>query len=286
MKYKIYPTTNDVVFKRIFGDIKNKRVIKGFLSSVLNIPKEEYDIMKIGNPFFNISDDVNDKVGILDVKIITKNSKIVDIEMQVAKTKYMGERILYYLSKMILEQIGLGENYGKIQKVISIVIASEHILIKENNRQHNRYLLRSDNADSVLTDKMEVDILDLMKPEDTSEHDSKIQKWVDFFNANTEEKLEKIIDTSDPEIQEAAKIVLELNQDEDVRIQAQQRENVLRDYRSELEGAKEDGMKQGMEKGKHDQKIEIAKNMILDKEPIDKIKRYTGLTVEEIEKLR
>ena len=169
MKYKIYPTTNDVVFKRIFGDIKNKRVIKGFLSSVLNIPKEEYDIMKIGNPFFNISDDVNDKVGILDVKIITKNSKIVDIEMQVAKTKYMGERILYYLSKMILEQIGSGENYGKIQKVISIVIASEHILIKENNRQHNRYLLRSDNADSVLTDKMEVDILDLMKPEDTNE---------------------------------------------------------------------------------------------------------------------
>ncbi len=32
-------------------------------------------------------------------------------------------------------------------------------------------------------------------------------------------------------------------------------------------------------------KIEIAKNMLLDNEPIDKISRYTGLSKDEISKL-
>ena len=35
MLKKYFPATNDVVFKKIFGDIKNKAIIKGFLSAVL-----------------------------------------------------------------------------------------------------------------------------------------------------------------------------------------------------------------------------------------------------------
>ena len=94
MRTKIFPATNDVVFKKIFGDINNKEIIKGFLSNILDIPEEEYDILKVENPFLNISDSANDKIGILDVKLSTKNKKIIDIEIQVARMKYMRERVL------------------------------------------------------------------------------------------------------------------------------------------------------------------------------------------------
>ena len=77
MQHKIFPATNDVVFKKIFGDMNNKEVIKVFLSSILNIPKEEYELLKIESPFLNISDSATDKIGILDVKLSTKNKKII-----------------------------------------------------------------------------------------------------------------------------------------------------------------------------------------------------------------
>lgn len=81
MQHKIFSATNDVVFKKIFGDMNNEEVIKGFLSSILNIPKEEYELLKIESPFLNISDSATDKIGILDVKLSTKNKKIIDIEI-------------------------------------------------------------------------------------------------------------------------------------------------------------------------------------------------------------
>lgn len=298
MQHKIFPATNDVVFKKIFGDMNNKEVIKGFLSSILNIPKEEYELLKIESPFLNISDSATDKIGILDVKLSTKNKKIIDIEIQVARMKHMRERVLYYLSKMTLDQIGAGENYDKIQKVISIIIAADHILIKENNNQHNRYLLCDKETGSTFTDKMEVNTLDLMKKADPKTSDPNITKWVDFFNAKTEEELEMIHNMPDSAVKQAAKIVLEVNQDKEVRIKAEQRENALRVYNTEIEASKqsgikegikqgmEKGIKQGMEKGKQSEKIEIAKSAIKMGLSNGQIQILTGLTSEEINNLK
>lgn len=294
MQHKIFPATNDVVFKKIFGDMNNKEVIKGFLSSILNIPKEEYELLKIESPFLNISDSATDKIGILDVKLSTKNKKIIDIEIQVARMKHMRERVLYYLSKMTLDQIGAGENYDKIQKVISIIIASDHILIKENNNQHNRYLLCDKETGSIFTDKMEVNTLDLMKKADPKTSDPNITKWVDFFNAKTEEELEMIHNMPDSAVKQAAKIVLEVNQDKEVRIKAEQRENALRVYNTEIEASKQSGIKegikqgiqQGMEKGMENKAIEIAKKLLQTNLSLEQISIVTGLTSEEINNLK
>ena len=42
----------------------------------------------------------------------------------------------------------------------------------------------------------------------------------------------------------------------------------------------------GIQKGAVERNIEIARTMMADGEPVEKIKRYTGLTSEEIERLR
>jgi predicted transposase/invertase (TIGR01784 family) len=51
--------------------------------------------------------------------------------------------------------------------------------------------------------------------------------------------------------------------------------------RSEIETAREDGKMEG----KMEAKIEIAKSMLKDNLPIEMIKKYSGLSKEEIEKL-
>ena len=73
---------------------------------------------------------------------------------------------------------------------------------------------------------------------------------------------------------------------------------VMRDYHATLEGAallgrregleegRAEGREKGLAEGRAESRAETAKMMLEDGEPISKIMRYTGLTEEEIEKLR
>jgi predicted transposase/invertase (TIGR01784 family) len=56
--------------------------------------------------------------------------------------------------------------------------------------------------------------------------------------------------------------------------------------RQDLEDMKNTGIRIGMEKGEVNKQIEIAKKMINENEPIEKIMNYTSLSKEEIEKLK
>ena len=56
--------------------------------------------------------------------------------------------------------------------------------------------------------------------------------------------------------------------------------------KSELETAKEDGRNEGIEIGEKKAKIEIAKSMLKDNLPIEMIKKYSGLSKEEIERIK
>ena len=55
---------------------------------------------------------------------------------------------------------------------------------------------------------------------------------------------------------------------------------------SELKEAREKGIEQGIEKGIEQEKIEIVKNMLKDEVDISVISKYTGLSKEEIERLK
>jgi len=68
---------NDVIFKKVFGDEKNKAVLKAFLIAVLDLPPEEYDEITISDPQLRV-DSPDEKLGILDVYIKTREGKQID----------------------------------------------------------------------------------------------------------------------------------------------------------------------------------------------------------------
>jgi predicted transposase/invertase (TIGR01784 family) len=67
------------------------------------------------------------------VKVQTKTGKIIDIEIQVNPFKNIGRRISFYKSKLIVEQIGKGDRYNIIQKVICICISNEDWYLASSN---------------------------------------------------------------------------------------------------------------------------------------------------------
>ena len=82
--------------------------------------------------------------------------------------------------------------------------------------------------------------------------------------------------------------------DEKIRRIAELKEKYIRDEQASLEYAKdegyktgkEEGMKAGIEEGRNERNLDIAKNLLKQNIAIDIISKATGLTQEEIEKLK
>ena len=128
---------NDAIFRLFFADERNEESLIGFLKSVLNLPEEDYDEIEIADPHL-LPEFVGDKLAIIDVKLHTKNQKVIHIEIQLEVTPEMKNRIIFYDAKLITEQIGAGDDYDIIRKVISIIITDEEF-VPASPRYHHRF---------------------------------------------------------------------------------------------------------------------------------------------------
>ena len=76
-----------------------------------------------------------------------------------------------------------------------------------------------------------------------------MQLWLQLINAETEEELDMLENTNVQEINQAIVVLRKLNADEKMRYLAEMREKSLHDEVSALEGAKEEGIAEGIQKG-------------------------------------
>ena len=92
------------------------------------------------------------------------------------------------------------------------------------------------------------------------------------------------------EIKKAKKVLEEISQDEKERRMSELRQKYIMDqkavYSQGYEYGKEDGIKQGIEQGIEQNKKEIAKKMKLQNIDIKTIAIVTGLTEEEILRIK
>ena len=296
-KEEIY-AKNDLVFKMIFGNPNNHEVLIGFLQSVLDIPKEEYDTIELVDPNFRI-DELGGKLGILDVKLHTKSGSIINIEIQVKKASDLKQRILFYVSRMITEQLPEGERYDKIKRVISIMICTDHNLIEDSVKYHNRYLLRDNESGSLFTDLLEINILEFKKV--PLKDESILASWLKFLNTTNKEELD-MISTKNSALKKAVCEYKKITSDERKRMLIQAREDAWRDEEARKKAAYEDGIKEGEKKGKQEglkegvekglkegeknSKIQIAKKMMSKNINISEIIEFTGLSENDLENLK
>ncbi|MCL2010565.1 MAG: Rpn family recombination-promoting nuclease/putative transposase [Synergistaceae bacterium] len=288
---------NDVIFKKVFGDEKNKAVLKAFLIAVLDLPPEEYDEITISDPQLRV-ESPDEKLGILDVYIKTREGKQIDVEIQVRRTPFMKERATAYTGKMLGVQLKAGEGYEKIKKVISILILSYN-LVDDSEHFHNKYVLYDPVTGSCFTDIMEIHTLELEKvpaSSSSSEEDKKTKQqiyWMNLINAEREEEIEMLA-TKVPEIGEAYKIMKRLSQDEEMRLLYDSREKAIRDEQARLYGAREEGRQEGIEIGieigREEAKrneAEVVRNLFKMGFGVEQAKLAAAtLTVSEIEEIQ
>lgn len=71
----------DVVFKMLFCDVRNRDILADFLGSILEIQAEEFEDITILNPDLE-KDFADGKLGVVDLRVMTKQKEIIHIELQ------------------------------------------------------------------------------------------------------------------------------------------------------------------------------------------------------------
>lgn len=262
----------DFVFKRIFGTEENKDLLLSFLNATLK-PEEGKQLQEITlvDPHIN-ADQVGDKASILDVRAKTKAGEQINIEVQLHNKYDMEKRSLYYWAKMYEGQLAEGEPYRNLRKTVTISIVEFSYLPSKS--YHSVFRLREDTERFVLTDNLEIHFLELPKlGAEHQETSDLLVKWLLFLKAESETKLEELA-MSEPTIRKAVNVLEFLSQDAEARRLYEMREKALKDEANMIQGAKQE------------KAMEVAKNLLAMDMTVDVVAKATGLSEEEIEKLK
>lgn len=74
-------------------------------------------------------------------------------------------------------------------------------------------------------------------------------------------------------------------QTKEKRLEYEERQKAIRDHRHMLASGRREGLREGLREGKHEHAVEMARKMLEDKLPIEKIAEYSGLSPEDVHRL-
>ena len=199
----------------------------------------------------------------------------------------------FYLSKMILKQLVKGDNYNQLNKTITINILDFDYINDE--KFHSSYHLYEDMTKKLLSDIVEIHFIELKKFEKSKkDYNNKLHRWLSFL-INPEGKEIDIMKKEDAEIKEAMDVLYNISGDKELIQLAEMRDKAIRDEKSRLQGARdegrEEGRAEGRAEGREEAKSALAKSTIklLRKKfkdiPENIIESILKLSLEKIEKI-
>ena len=276
---KILSPKLDVVFQALFGEVGSERITKNFLETILNKKIEKIDLSK--NPILR-REFKDDKLGVLDILAELDGKERCNIEMQLVNSKSIIERILYYWSRLYSRQIKIGQDYNLLEKTIIILITDFKIEGLEELGYHSTWkIIEAKGRKRILTEKLEIDIIELPKIEGKEKESGRLLDWLYFLeNPKSRRVTEKMEESK--EIKEAVEKLDSLSEDERMQRIADLREKAILDEKAIYAKGLDDGIKEGLEKGIKEG-IKVGEEKLKDEGiSIEKIEQITGLTEEEI----
>lgn len=275
----------DFAFKEIMEDEKART---GFLAAVLQLDPRDIRETRILNTSLRKSHE-NDKLGILDVRILMNDDTHIDTEIQLSKLRIWGDRALFYISRMYTDQIGKGQTYDVLKKCVSISIL-DFVLFENEPEFYSHFHILEDTRHFIYSDKMEFHVIELPKlPGELREDSGRLELWAEFINAEKKEDFELIAE-KDPYIQSAYNQLQLISQDSQKRLEYEARQKAILDHNQSLSEAeqrgREEGRIEGREEGRKLEAVSIALKLIALGFDDASVSSATGLSPDEVSSLR
>ena len=155
---------------------RNPVIRKYFISVVLNIPVEMIRSTRLLNTYLWRRYRYQ-KQGILDVLVELNDDTKINIELQVKAVRNWDKRQLFYLGKMLTEEISFGRSYDVMKRCVAISILDFNLT----------ELLR-DEEGRLFSNLLELHVIELNKVL----MGQNIDEWIRFFNIKTEGELDML----------------------------------------------------------------------------------------------
>ena len=292
---------NDYFVRYLFSSPDSNPILLDFINSImLDSNMKTFRSVEILTPF-NYKENYQDKETIADVKCITQNGTVVIIEIQLQGNSRFPERILYYWASNYSKLLKHGEKYDTLTPVISINLLNFNL--DDDDSIHSCYMIYDSNNRRLLTDHLQIHILELKKFKYNS-LEPDLNCWLKFFTMKEKDNKEVIMSelvkekTIMEEVQKRynnfIKNRLMMNEYDkreaylygnQIMLEEERRLGIEEGLKKGIEQGIEKGIEQGIEQGEKNKAINIAKS--LKKSGLDNkfISDNTGLSLEEVEKL-
>ena len=264
------PPKVDVVFKMLFGDERNKDLTIKFISSVLGYKDGEITDLIFTDTHLKRKT-LNDKLEILDVKAKLSTDEIIDIEMQTRPFEEIRNRISYYQSDMITEQIGKGSKYSSLRPVKNILITGFDS-VPESEKCHTIFQMLEKEEHFRFNDLEEIHILNLKKLSKLREED--LHDWLYFISSEKKEQFMQVAQKS-PTLAKAVDALSEVSADEYNRMLYEARLKEWRDNESRVDSAIKKGREEGEAMGMQKARNELF--ALLDEDTLREVKKKLRL---------
>lgn len=129
---KFVDVTNDIAFRKIFGNENKTTALISFLNAVITFPDNNKVVeVTILNPY-QLAKLSGGKSTIVDVKAKDNHGNTFIVEMQISESDFFHKRILYYTSQSYTSQITKGKEYDKLNPVYFIGILEFEVSTNPN----------------------------------------------------------------------------------------------------------------------------------------------------------
>lgn len=279
----------DFGFKKIFGSEVNKDLLIDFLNELLKNKEEIKTLTYIKNE--HLGNTHADRKAVFDLYCENPQGEKFIIELQKVEQDFFKDRSIYYSTFAIQEQAKKGKGWDyELKHVYTIGILDFEFRTGKHDKVESYVQLLDVETHELFYDKLTFVYLEMpkfIKTED--ELETHFDKWLYVIKNlhKLEEIPQKVKVKVFEKLFEEAEIAQYKPKD---RIAYEDSLKYYRDLKSVLDTSFRKGEKKGEikgeKKGRKDEKIDIAKNAIQEGANDEFIAKITGLSLQDIKKLR
>jgi predicted transposase/invertase (TIGR01784 family) len=273
----------DFAFKKLFGSEDNKDILISFINSIVSEQDRVKDV-SLTNPYNN-KDFRGDKLSILDIKAIDESGRQYNIEMQMIDEVSYDQRALYYWSKIYTEQLKQGYHYDALKKTIGIHILNFNFF-NEEKEYHNVFKILNARTYKACFEDFELHFIELEKFDKSLESlRTTLDRWTNFLKKAEVYSIDKIpLELShEPAIKKAIEVLDTLYLTDEERAVYEAQLKWLRDEAGAVLRAEQ----KGEQKGRYEEKLEVARNLLskgIDASIVAEATKLSNETIAELKK--
>ena len=276
----------DKVVKKLFTSFSGYQYLARIVCEVLDLPSELFSF-QIFHPNVGVNENVvNSEVNL----IIEDNASIVNIEINTSNSRSIQNKNTAYFCHLILKQIKTSKDYDKVLKKVYQINLNSYDVSHEERFVTRSRLIDVETKEEVhpILEIVDVYLAKIIKTDYTivKERKNSLEYLLYLLVCNDEKILREVYE-GDSLMEKMVDEAKELTDNFDSLLYYDYDELKKQEaYELGEASGVEQGVELGIEQGIEQNKVEIALNMLRENTNSDFICKVTGLSLDEVEKLR